>query len=218
MQSVPPTGLVAAEVFCKLNNDCIDTTYCCSDYSCVHPEKCLHGQKVTEDTCDFNFECYSRCCDSKTCSHFLKCYKTCSANADCEASACCSEGYCTHDVVCNGNKVIGDSCDTSDECLSRFCDSVIRTCALEPLHTKEIGVLGLVGICLSAVVVLLFTIYCCQLWRASQKHNNFMAVGALSSNTNGSLSGKGRVAEKQIKRTNEDSSESDLSEEASRNE
>ena len=76
MQATP----ITQEVFCTLNNDCIDSTYCCSDYSCVHPQKCLHGQKVTLDTCDYNFECYSRCCNDNTCSHFLNCYKTCGSN------------------------------------------------------------------------------------------------------------------------------------------
>ena len=43
--SQSPSSLIVptSEIFCTLNNDCIDTTYCCSDYSCVHPSKCLHG-------------------------------------------------------------------------------------------------------------------------------------------------------------------------------
>ena len=55
-------SLVATEVLCYINNDCIDTTFCCSNYSCVHPDKCLLGEKNKEDYCDYNFECYSRCC------------------------------------------------------------------------------------------------------------------------------------------------------------
>ena len=156
LQGVP----IADEIFCNLNNDCIDTTYCCSDYSCVHPSKCLHGQKVTTDTCDYNFECYSRCCDSNSCSHFLKCYKTCGSNADCKDSACCSEGYCTHDVVCDGNKVINDSCDQDEECLTRFCNPLDKLCAERPV--ARISTVGVVSICLSTVVVLVFAAYCCK--------------------------------------------------------
>ena len=34
-----PTG-------CYSNDDCIDTTFCCSTYSCVHPNICLYGSKL----------------------------------------------------------------------------------------------------------------------------------------------------------------------------
>lgn len=64
----------------------------------------------------------SSCCDSSICSHFLKCYKKCNANADCSATtSCCSDGYCTHEVLCQSNKVNGDSCDVSSECISNYC-------------------------------------------------------------------------------------------------
>ena len=36
---------LATDVLCYINNDCIDTTFCCSNYSCVHPDKCLYGEK-----------------------------------------------------------------------------------------------------------------------------------------------------------------------------
>jgi len=77
---------VATEVLCYKNNDCIDTTFCCSTYSCVHPSKCLHGEKVKEDYCDYNFECYSRCCFENLCSHFLNCHETCTKNSDCQST------------------------------------------------------------------------------------------------------------------------------------
>jgi hypothetical protein len=50
-------------IFCGRNNDCIDTTFCCSTYSCVHPSTCLSGEKLFNDYCDYNFECASRCCN-----------------------------------------------------------------------------------------------------------------------------------------------------------
>lgn len=68
-------------VFSASNFDCIETSYYCSDYSCAHFSKCLLGQKVTEDTCDYNFECYLRCCSSSMCSSFLECYANREFNA-----------------------------------------------------------------------------------------------------------------------------------------
>lgn len=59
-----------------MNNDCIDTTFCCSSYSCVHPNICLYGSKQPSDVCDYNFECLSRCCDAKInqCVKFEYCF------------------------------------------------------------------------------------------------------------------------------------------------
>ena len=115
---------LADSIFCERNNDCIETTFCCSTYACVHPSICLQGQKLYQDYCDYHFECLSRCCDQSKCSHFLRCYDKCVSNSDCGGTTnCCSEGYCTHSVLCKGNKVKGDYCDTSDECMSKFCVS-----------------------------------------------------------------------------------------------
>jgi len=63
-----------AEILCKANNDCINTTFCCSSYSCVNPRTCLHGNKTELDVCDYNFECLSRCCVAGVCNHILECY------------------------------------------------------------------------------------------------------------------------------------------------
>ena len=173
--------IVPNEIFCKLNDDCIDTTYCCSDYSCVHPSKCLHGQKVIEDTCDYNFECYSRCCTNNVCAHFLNCYKTCSSNSECDESGCCSEGYCTHDVVCEGNKVINDSCDEHKECLTRYCDPIADLCASGPLVDEGMGVLGVIGIALSSLILLLAATYCCKAWH-SDKPGGYLSAASLQGN------------------------------------
>ena len=64
----------AGEILCQANNDCIQTTFCCSSYSCVNPRTCLHGNKTELDVCDYNFECLSRCCVGGTCNHILECY------------------------------------------------------------------------------------------------------------------------------------------------
>ena len=69
--------------FCKENDDCVDASFCCSNLSCVDPSICLHGKKLQQDVCSFDFECMSRCCFNNTCLHFLNCYKNCSSNADC---------------------------------------------------------------------------------------------------------------------------------------
>ncbi len=100
--SLPPlTTSVENKMLCFTNDDCVDSTYCCSTYSCTLPDKCLMGQKQTEDTCDYNFECYSRCCFGGICTHFLNCYVACTNNNNCDqVGGCCSEGFCTQTVVC----------------------------------------------------------------------------------------------------------------------
>ena len=52
----------ADQVYCKKNGNCKKSTFCCSNYSCTMPTVCLHGLKGQDDTCDFGFECSSRCC------------------------------------------------------------------------------------------------------------------------------------------------------------
>jgi len=181
-QTVPApisTIAVTQEIFCTLNNDCIDTSFCCSDYSCVHPSKCLHGQKVTMDTCDYNFECYSRCCDSNTCSHFLKCYKTCNRNSDCDESDCCSEGYCTHDVVCDGNKVVSDSCDNHSECLTRYCNQITHECEPKNIVQETMGIFGLVSIGVATLIFLITIAYCCKLWISTKKDSFFTSASSI---------------------------------------
>jgi len=71
---IAPFGAVPTPVdigLCKKNQDCINSTYCCKDFSCADPKICLHGGKQVEDICDFNFECMSRCCQEGQCSHPL---------------------------------------------------------------------------------------------------------------------------------------------------
>ena len=137
-----------AEILCKANNDCINTTFCCSSYSCVNPRTCLHGNKTELDVCDYNFECLSRCCVGGVCNHILECYSQCENNSDCIGKAiqgtrvdnpspnsfsqtsqgCCSTGLCTEAIVCKGNKLLGDFCDNNTECLSELCDISQHKC------------------------------------------------------------------------------------------
>ena len=89
----------------------------------MQPQICLHGLKMAADSCDFSFECSSRCCIEGTCSHPMKCHERCERNDDCSKTngACCSEGFCTDVIVCQGNKAPGDYCDVGSECLTRYC-------------------------------------------------------------------------------------------------
>ena len=136
----------SGEIFCKANNDCINTTFCCSSYSCVNPRTRLHGNKTELDVCDYNFECLSRCCVSGVCNHILECYSQCETNEDCVGKTiqgtrvdnprhelfsqvhqgCCSSNLCTEAIVCEGNKLLGDYCDYDSECLSELCEN--KTC------------------------------------------------------------------------------------------
>ena len=184
---------------------------------------------MTKDTCDYNFECYSRCCFENTCSHFFNCYETCKSNGDCKESSCCSEGYCTDSVVCAGNKVISDSCDLDSECLVRHCDPEAHLCALFSTQNmaSEMSVLGIIGIVLATLVVVLFLFFCCRALTSS-KSSNYFYVSASNhfegdTATNGGRSGdkglgkeSGRLSNSLIQKKIEDSSEYDLSEEASR--
>ena len=205
---------IVEEIFCDINSDCISTTYCCSDYSCVHPSKCLHGQKVTHDTCDYNFECYTRCCASNVCSHFLNCYQTCKTNSDCSDTGCCSEGFCTANVVCDGNKVIRDYCDAHSECLSNYCNPITHQCSGEIVE-ESISVVGIIGIALSTIIVVIFITYCVKAISAHKSSNYFSANQLNGSNdrTKDGVRLNDKFSHQNLK---EDSSESDLSEEASR--
>ena len=159
------TSSVAESILCYTNNDCVDSTYCCSTYSCTLPDKCLMGQKTTEDTCDYNFECYSRCCFGGICTHFLNCYVACEANSDCEqVGGCCSEGFCTQMVVCQGNKVSGDNCDTGDECLTTYCDKSTKTCQVTPgLIPKDMNNIAVLTVMTSTLIICAILLYCCRI-------------------------------------------------------
>jgi hypothetical protein len=47
---------------CNANRQCFDTN-CCSKGKCQTSFVCYNGFKVLNDNCDYNYECYSRCCD-----------------------------------------------------------------------------------------------------------------------------------------------------------
>ena len=70
----------ADQVYCNLNEECKRSTFCCSNYSCIDATICLHGLKGQDDTCDFGFECSSRCCISNKCSNPYQCYQKCTTN------------------------------------------------------------------------------------------------------------------------------------------
>lgn len=99
---------------CSSNQECKNTN-CCSKGKCQTSFVCYNGFKVLDDNCDFNYECYSRCCDKSSfavCTEFKNCYSRCQTNQDCEnlnffllgenettiqedVAPCCSEGHCT---------------------------------------------------------------------------------------------------------------------------
>ncbi|CDW83508.1 UNKNOWN [Stylonychia lemnae] len=162
-KSIVAGGNNAQMAFCGNNYDCIQASFCCSTYSCVHPSVCLHGQKLHNDNCDYNFECLSRCCNDNKCSHFLRCYDKCLTNADCKMTGCCSEQYCTQDIVCAGNKAAGDSCDEDRECLSDFCFN--NSCTQEK-YLFPIWIWVILGITfLTSIILMLLIVYhkkmCC---------------------------------------------------------
>ena len=52
---------------CKNNNDCYDSSYCCSKGKCSIGIMCSLGLKLKNDTCDFKYECANRCCNHLKC-------------------------------------------------------------------------------------------------------------------------------------------------------
>lgn len=81
------------------------------------------GIKGTNDTCDYQYECQSRCCNKGKCGISKeKCFIGCKKNKDCPYSNCCGDGHCVNDVICEGNKVNGDYCDNNYECVSELCE------------------------------------------------------------------------------------------------
>jgi len=52
---------------CENNNDCYDSSYCCSKGKCSIGIMCSLGLKLKNDTCDFKYECANRCCNHLKC-------------------------------------------------------------------------------------------------------------------------------------------------------
>ncbi|CDW83404.1 UNKNOWN [Stylonychia lemnae] len=102
--------------YCQSNDECQVSTFCCSETKCVPGSVCYNGQKQSADFCDFNFECLSRCCNKKQCSHFINCVQKCSVNSDCD-SECCSFNFCSSSAICSSRKSNGDYCDLDTECI-----------------------------------------------------------------------------------------------------
>ena len=106
-----------------MNDDCGQSTFCCSKGRCVPGSICYTGRKQAFDHCEYGFECLSRCCWQGACSDVIRCVETCSTNQDCEVEHCCSFGYCTGSMaIClNGMKEDFDICDSGSECKSDAC-------------------------------------------------------------------------------------------------
>ena len=108
---------------CSSNYHCNVSSWCCSEYKCVPGLICQNGQKEINDVCDYQFECFSRCCNKKTkkCSPVIDCVQECKVNKDC-TTGCCSFGYCSATSTCtSGKKVNDDYCDKDTECKNRKC-------------------------------------------------------------------------------------------------
>ena len=108
---------------CSSNYHCNVSSWCCSEYKCVPGFICQNGQKEINDVCDYQFECFSRCCNKNTkkCSPVIDCVQDCKVNKDC-TTVCCSFGYCSATNTCSlGRKADEDYCDTATECKNRNC-------------------------------------------------------------------------------------------------
>jgi hypothetical protein len=135
---------------------------CCSNAKCVHSNLCLQGQKLYKDYCDFNFECFSRCCDDNICAHFATCYEKCMTNSDCvKTTGCCSQGFCTDKKIClSGGKIKGEYCDVHSECKTKlYC--LNNQCVESFFAFLPRDVIVLVIIIAVAIVALSIFIYCC---------------------------------------------------------
>lgn len=108
---------------CSSNYHCNVSSWCCSEYKCVPGFICQNGQKEINDVCDYQFECFSRCCNKNTkkCSPVIDCVQECKANKDC-TTGCCSFGYCSATNTCAlGRKADEDYCDSGTECKNEKC-------------------------------------------------------------------------------------------------
>ena len=54
--------------FCTENDDCSDSSFCCSKSRCDIGFVCATGLKLEGDSCEFKYECASRCCQSNHCA------------------------------------------------------------------------------------------------------------------------------------------------------
>ena len=83
------------------NNDCFDSSYCCSHGKCIDGVTCSFGLKRGTDNCDYKYECTSRCCSDNKCNDAVsECLQTCKFNHDCLYSGCCSDGHCVNELIC----------------------------------------------------------------------------------------------------------------------
>lgn len=54
--------------FCTENDDCSDSSFCCSKSRCDIGFVCATGLKLEGDSCEFKYECASRCCQDNHCA------------------------------------------------------------------------------------------------------------------------------------------------------
>lgn len=82
----------------------------------------MNGLKITGQTCNFNYECGSRCCNDKVnsifpvCDLYHRCSEKCKINSDCAIGPvgndkiltddlnCCLFDHCFHGSVCQASK------------------------------------------------------------------------------------------------------------------
>ena len=74
---------VNAQDICAINNDCAESTYCCSMGICTDAATCFYSLKTHEDCCDFPIECESKCCYAGKCADASFCLEPCDYNSDC---------------------------------------------------------------------------------------------------------------------------------------
>ena len=150
---------------CLMNDDCGQSTFCCSKGRCVPGSICYTGRKQAFDHCEYGFECLSRCCWTGACSDVIRCVETCSTNADCPSEPCCSFGYCTGSMaICtNGMKEDFDICDSGSECKSDECHNNRCSSNIGPVknHLSYIGA--------GVILVMLFTITFASCWFSKRR-------------------------------------------------
>lgn len=78
----------------------------------------------------------------------------------------------------------GDSCDLFAECLTGHCNSATHRCAsVLDIKGPKIDIVGIISICLSGLIVVLFFAYCCKAW-TSKRSNNYFAASTLNDSGN----------------------------------